>query len=57
MRSGVWLIEPHSGRMTGALEFVRGGREVFDVVFISGRRPSGPAAGANLTAPPHRGVM
>jgi uncharacterized protein (TIGR03032 family) len=40
MRSGVWLIEPHSGRRTGALEFVRGGREVFDLAYIPARLPS-----------------
>jgi uncharacterized protein (TIGR03032 family) len=41
MRSGVWLIDPNTGRETGALEFVRGGREVFDVAFLPalGARP------------------
>jgi uncharacterized protein (TIGR03032 family) len=34
MRSGLWLVEPTSGRVTGALEFVRGGREVFDAAFL-----------------------
>jgi uncharacterized protein (TIGR03032 family) len=34
LRSGVWLVDPASGRSTGALEFVRGGREVFDVAFL-----------------------
>jgi uncharacterized protein (TIGR03032 family) len=34
LHSGVWLINPATGRTTGALEFVRGGREVFDVAFL-----------------------
>jgi uncharacterized protein (TIGR03032 family) len=34
MRSGVWLIDPTSGRETGALEFTRGGREVYDVAYL-----------------------
>lgn len=36
MRSGVWLIDLESGRQTGALEFTRGGREVYDVAFLPG---------------------
>jgi uncharacterized protein (TIGR03032 family) len=36
LRSGVWLVDPTTGRTTGALEFVRGGREVFDVAFLPG---------------------
>jgi hypothetical protein len=35
MRSGVWLVDPASGRTTGALEFIRGGREVYDVTLLS----------------------
>jgi uncharacterized protein (TIGR03032 family) len=35
MRSGVWLVHPASGRVTGALEFLRGGREVYDVAMVS----------------------
>ena len=34
MRSGVWLVDPTTGRETGALEFTRGGREVYDVAFM-----------------------
>jgi uncharacterized protein (TIGR03032 family) len=34
LRSGLWLVDPLSGGATGALEFVRGGREVFDVAFV-----------------------
>jgi uncharacterized protein (TIGR03032 family) len=36
MRSGVWLVDPTSGRATGALEFTRGGREVYDVALLPG---------------------
>jgi uncharacterized protein (TIGR03032 family) len=36
MRSGLWLVDPHRGRTTGALEFIRGGREVYDVAFLPG---------------------
>jgi uncharacterized protein (TIGR03032 family) len=36
MRSGLWLVEPDGGRTTGALEFVRGGREVYDAAFLPG---------------------
>lgn len=36
LRSGLWLVDPATGRTTGALEFVRGGREVFDVAFLPG---------------------
>ena len=32
--SGVWLVDPSTGRQTGALEFTRGGREVFDIAFL-----------------------
>jgi uncharacterized protein (TIGR03032 family) len=34
MRSGLWLVDPASGRQTGALEFTGGGREVYDVAFL-----------------------
>lgn len=34
MRSGVWLVRPETGAVTGSLEFVRGGRETYDVAFI-----------------------
>lgn len=51
LRSGVWLVNPATSRSTGALEFVRGGREVFDVAFLPGivrpelqfRAPSTPS--------------
>lgn len=36
MRSGLWLVDAEGCRTTGALEFVRGGREVYDVVFLAG---------------------
>jgi uncharacterized protein (TIGR03032 family) len=36
MRSGIWLVKLDTGRPTGALEFVRGGREVYDVAFLPG---------------------
>jgi uncharacterized protein (TIGR03032 family) len=36
LRSGVWLVDPANGRTRGALEFVRGGREVFEVAFLPG---------------------
>jgi uncharacterized protein (TIGR03032 family) len=36
LRSGVWLVDDVSGVNTGALEFVRGGREVFDAAFLPG---------------------
>ncbi len=36
MRSGVWLVDPVTGRATGALEFVRGGRETYDAAFLPG---------------------
>jgi uncharacterized protein (TIGR03032 family) len=36
MRSGVWLVDLATSRTAGALEFVRGGREVFDVAFLPG---------------------
>jgi uncharacterized protein (TIGR03032 family) len=36
LRSGLWLIDISAGRIPGALEFVRGGREVFDVAFLPG---------------------
>ena len=34
LRSGLWLVDPATGRATGRLEFVRGGREVYDVAFL-----------------------
>lgn len=34
MRSGLWLVDSASGQTTGSLEFVRGGREVYDVAFL-----------------------
>jgi uncharacterized protein (TIGR03032 family) len=34
MRSGLWLIDPATGNATGALEFIRGGREVYDVAYL-----------------------
>jgi len=34
--SGLALVDPDDGRQTGRLEFVRGGREVYDVVFLPG---------------------
>ena len=34
LRSGLWLVDPVTGCTTGSLEFVRGGREVFDVAFL-----------------------
>lgn len=37
MRSGVWLVRPETGDVTGALEFVRGGRETYDVAFLPNR--------------------
>jgi uncharacterized protein (TIGR03032 family) len=51
LRSGVWLVDPASEAATGALEFVRGGREVFDVAFLAGvvrpgLRPLSPAPDA-----------
>jgi hypothetical protein len=36
MRSGVALVDWQSGRETGGLEFIRGGREVFDVAVLPG---------------------
>jgi len=36
LRSGLWLVDAAAGRIPGALEFVRGGREVFDVAFLPG---------------------
>jgi uncharacterized protein (TIGR03032 family) len=36
MRSGMWLVDVATGKTTGALEFIRGGREVFDVAFLPG---------------------
>jgi hypothetical protein len=36
LRAGVWLVDPASGRTAGALEFIRGGREVFEVAFLPG---------------------
>jgi uncharacterized protein (TIGR03032 family) len=34
MRSGLWLVDPTTGRTTGSVEFVRGGREAYDVTFL-----------------------
>jgi uncharacterized protein (TIGR03032 family) len=34
--SGIWLVDPDTGRTSGALEFVRGGREVYDLAFLPG---------------------
>lgn len=34
LRAGASLVDPHSGRETGGVEFVRGGREVYDVAFL-----------------------
>ena len=34
MRSGVSLVDVATGRETGSLEFVRGGREVYDAAFL-----------------------
>jgi uncharacterized protein (TIGR03032 family) len=39
MRSGVWLVDPSTGCETGALEFTRGGREVFDIAFLPATSP------------------
>jgi uncharacterized protein (TIGR03032 family) len=36
LRSGLWLVDFAASRIPGALEFVRGGREVFDVAFLPG---------------------
>lgn len=36
LRSGLWLVDVAACRIPGALEFVRGGREVFDVAFLPG---------------------
>jgi uncharacterized protein (TIGR03032 family) len=36
LRSGLWLVDIAAGRISGAIEFVRGGREVFDVTFLPG---------------------
>jgi hypothetical protein len=36
MRAGLWLVDPATGRTTGSLEFVRGGREVYDLAFLPG---------------------
>lgn len=36
LRSGLWLVDVAAGRTPGALEFIRGGREVFDVAFLPG---------------------
>lgn len=36
MRSGASLVDPRTGRETGSLEFIRGGREVFDVAVLPG---------------------
>jgi uncharacterized protein (TIGR03032 family) len=36
LRSGLWLVDIAAGRIPAALEFVRGGREVFDVAFLPG---------------------
>jgi uncharacterized protein (TIGR03032 family) len=36
LRSGLWLVDVAASRIPGALEFVRGGREVFDVTFLPG---------------------
>lgn len=55
LRSGVWLVDVQTGANTGALEFVRGGREVFDAAFLPGMtavdldRPTlkGPPAAPN----------
>ncbi len=41
LRSGVALIDTATGRETGRLEFIRGGREVYDVAFLpSFERPT-----------------
>jgi uncharacterized protein (TIGR03032 family) len=50
MRSGLSLIDPASGRETGSLEFVTGGREVYDVALIAGAR--GIAFAATSPEPP-----
>jgi uncharacterized protein (TIGR03032 family) len=51
MRSGVALVDPASGRETGSLEFVRGGREVYDVALVAGARGIAfAAAGAERLA-------
>lgn len=36
LRSGVSLVDPVRGVETGSIEFVRGGREVYDVAFLPG---------------------
>lgn len=36
LRSGLSLVDPQRGVETGSLEFVRGGREVYDVAFLPG---------------------
>jgi uncharacterized protein (TIGR03032 family) len=45
MRSGLRLVDPMSCRETGALEFIRGGREVYDVALLP-RRYGEPLARA-----------
>ena len=34
LRAGIALVDPASGQQTGSLEFVRGGSEVYDTVFL-----------------------
>jgi uncharacterized protein (TIGR03032 family) len=34
LRSGLSLVDPARGVETGSLDFVRGGREVYDVAFL-----------------------
>lgn len=41
MRSGLWIVNPATGQTTGALEFVRGGREIYDVASLSKGQPLG----------------
>jgi uncharacterized protein (TIGR03032 family) len=43
MRSGLWLVDPTTGVTTGALEFTRGGREVYDLAYLP-RFPGEPLA-------------
>ena len=50
LRSGLSLVDPQRGVETGSLEFVRGGREVYDVAFLPGA-PSAALAETAVIAP------
>ncbi len=48
-KSGIALVDTRTGTMAGLLEFVRGGREIYDVAFLEGVQRLGLSTGEGTT--------